>query len=65
MESGPAIFAAAAFALFGAGLLLWTADRVRRRLPVAAGAHPVVGPVLSVLFSAASLGGAFWCLGYV
>ncbi len=37
MESGPAIFAGMVFALFGAGLLVWTATRVRHGRPVAHG----------------------------
>ncbi|MBH5335732.1 hypothetical protein IHE55_13365 [Streptomyces pactum] len=65
MESGPAIFAAVVFALFGTGLLLWTAVRAGRRLPVAAGAHPVIGPALSTFFGAVALAGAVWCLAHV
>ncbi len=37
MESGPAIFAGAAFTLFGGALLLWTTVRVLHREPVALG----------------------------
>ncbi|WKX71760.1 hypothetical protein [Streptomyces sp. XD-27] len=65
MESGPAIFAGTAFMLFGLGLVLWTAVRVRLRRPVAEGAHPVTGPLLSLLIGAAALGGGIWCLGSV
>ncbi|WP_431043007.1 hypothetical protein ACQUSR_14655 [Streptomyces sp. P1-3] len=64
MESGPAIFAGTAFTLFGFSLLLWTAVRVRLRQPVAEGAHPVVGPFLSLLIGTAALGGGIWYLGY-
>ncbi|ORT59215.1 hypothetical protein [Streptomyces sp. CB03238] len=65
MESGPAIFAGAAFTLFGAGLLLWTGTRVLHRAPVAHG----VSPVAAITF-ATSLGTAFvvlgvWCFGRV
>ncbi|WP_055547163.1 hypothetical protein [Streptomyces sp. NBRC 110028] len=64
MESGPAIFAGAAFVLFGTALLLWTAVRLKLRAPVADGVSPVASAALSLLFAAASLGGGIWCLGY-
>ncbi|MDX6362498.1 MAG: hypothetical protein QOC85_1505, partial [Streptomyces sp.] len=54
MESGPAIFAGAVFALFGGGLLTWTAVRSRRREPVALG----VSPVASVMFATLAASGA-------
>ena len=38
MESGPEVFAGAAFALFGAGLLVWTGVCARTGAPVAEGA---------------------------
>lgn len=49
METGPAIFAAAVFLLFGAALLAWTGARVRHRAPVAEGVRPVVAVPLAVL----------------
>ena len=49
MESGPAIFAGTAFALFGAGLLLWTAARLRLRAPVAARVSPAASRGRSAL----------------
>ncbi|MGW7695579.1 hypothetical protein ACWGMA_43370 [Streptomyces asiaticus] len=64
MESGPAIFAGTAFVLFGAALLLWTAARLRQRVPVAHGVSPVASAVLSLFFGLAALGGGIWCLGY-
>ncbi|MBL1095153.1 hypothetical protein [Streptomyces coffeae] len=64
MESGPAIFAATAFMLFGSALLLWTVARLRLRQPVAHGVSPVASAALSLLFGIAALGGGIWCLGY-
>ncbi|MFI9580263.1 hypothetical protein ACIHCQ_00040 [Streptomyces sp. NPDC052236] len=61
MESGPAIFAGTAFALFGAGLLLWTGARVRHRAPVAHGVSPATGAAVSALFGALSLALGLWC----
>ncbi|MFE5851955.1 hypothetical protein ACFQ61_01845 [Streptomyces sp. NPDC056500] len=65
MESGPAIFAGAAFSLFGAGLLLWTAVRSTHRAPVAHGVHPGVAVALTVVFGAVSLALGVWCFGRV
>jgi hypothetical protein len=56
MESGPALFAGAIFTIFGTLLLLWTAARVRMRVPVAAGVHPVAAAVLATIFGTAALG---------
>ncbi|UGY92316.1 hypothetical protein [Streptomyces gobiensis] len=53
MESPPAVFTGAVCTLFGMALLLWTATRLRRGEPVAAGAHPIAAAVLSVLFGVA------------
>ncbi|MBN0048743.1 hypothetical protein JS756_32600 [Streptomyces actuosus] len=62
MESGPAIFAGVVFGLFGAGLLAWTAVRVRRRTPVALGVSPVASAALAGLVSVAALALGGWCL---
>lgn len=61
MESGPAIFAGVVFALFGGGLLVWTATRVRHREPVALGVNPVASATLATLASLASLALGAWC----
>lgn len=63
MESGPAIFAGTTFALFGAGLLVWTGARVRHRAPVAIGMRPAVSVTLATLAGTASLVLAAWCFG--
>ena len=63
MESGPAIFAGTAFALFGGALLLWTTVRVRHGAPVALGVAPRAAAVLSGLFGAAFLLLGIWCFG--
>ncbi|GAA3615755.1 hypothetical protein ACG5V6_03135 [Streptomyces chitinivorans] len=60
MESGPAVFAGAAFTLFGAGLLLWTSVRVRLREPVAEGAEQATAAVLASVFGAAFLAAGLW-----
>jgi hypothetical protein len=58
METGPAVFAGAAFLLFGAGLLLWTTVRVLHGTPVAQGVRPATA------VTAATLGGVvFVALG--
>ncbi|MGP3980501.1 hypothetical protein [Streptomyces sp. KR80] len=62
MESGPAIFAGAAFGLFGAALLLWTGARLRLRAPVAYGVSPVASAILATIFGAVSLFLGIWCL---
>ncbi|MDT0440169.1 MULTISPECIES: hypothetical protein [Streptomyces] len=61
MESGPAIFAGAVFALFGAALLVWTVVRVRHGLPVAEDVNPVASATLASLFSLTALVLAAWC----
>jgi hypothetical protein len=63
MESGPAIFAGTAFALCGAGLLLWTGARVLHRVPVANGVSPTTAAACSAIFGALSLALATWCFG--
>ncbi|MER5596781.1 hypothetical protein [Streptomyces sp. NPDC002265] len=65
MESGPAIFTGAVFALFGTGLLVWTATRVRRREPVALGVNPVASATLAALAGVAALVLAAWCIARV
>ncbi|MEV6329597.1 hypothetical protein [Streptomyces sp. NPDC051909] len=63
MESGPAIFAGAAFTLFGAALLLWTGVRVRQGEPVALGVAPRAAAVLAGLFGAVFVLLGIWCFG--
>ncbi|UQA94026.1 hypothetical protein [Streptomyces halobius] len=62
MESGPAAFAGAAFALFGAGLLLWTGIAVRTGAPVAEGASRPVGAMAAMLFGVLFLAAGCWLL---
>ncbi|MFC3573795.1 hypothetical protein ACFOZ0_11025 [Streptomyces yaanensis] len=61
MESGPAIFAGAVFALFGGGLLTWTATRLRRREPVAEDVSQVASAALASLAAVAALAAGVWC----
>ncbi|MER7947688.1 hypothetical protein ABTY59_09915 [Streptomyces sp. NPDC096079] len=61
MESGPAIFAGAAFTLFGGALLLWTAVRTLHREPVAHGVAPRTAVALTSLSGAAFLALGLWC----
>ncbi|GAA3840006.1 hypothetical protein [Streptomyces chiangmaiensis] len=61
MESGPAIFAGTVFALFGGGLLIWTATRLRGREPVAEGVSPVASAALASLAAVAALAAGVWC----
>ncbi|MCF6522587.1 hypothetical protein [Streptomyces sp. JJ36] len=61
-ENGPALFAGAAFAAFGAALLLWSSRRVLLRRPVAEGAHPVVAATVALAAGAVSLGTGLWLL---
>ncbi|QNP71143.1 hypothetical protein IAG44_17990 [Streptomyces roseirectus] len=62
MESGPAIFAGAVFALFGGALLVWTAVRARQRQPVAHGVRQGVSVTFATAVAVASLAVAGWCL---
>ncbi|MFD9329032.1 hypothetical protein [Streptomyces sp. NPDC060065] len=62
MESGPAIFAGAVFALFGGGLLAWTATRVRRGEPVAVGVNRVASATLASVAGVGALALATWCI---
>ncbi|MEU0118372.1 hypothetical protein ABZ137_32955 [Streptomyces bobili] len=61
MESGPAIFAGMTFALFGGGLLVWTAVRVRQRQPVAHGVSPVASATVTTLVAVTALAVGAWC----
>ncbi|MFD5257433.1 MULTISPECIES: hypothetical protein [Streptomyces] len=61
MESGPAIFVGMVFALFGGGLLVWTAVRVRQRQPVADGVSPVASATVATLAAVAALAVGAWC----
>ncbi|MGP4012972.1 hypothetical protein [Streptomyces sp. 4N124] len=61
MESGPAIFAGVVFALFGGGLLVWTAVRVRHREPVAHGVSPVASVTLATIAAVIALILGTWC----
>ncbi|MFI1658725.1 hypothetical protein ACH4ZU_28040 [Streptomyces sp. NPDC020472] len=63
MESGPAIFAGAAFTLFGGALLLWTTVRTLHREPVAYGVPPRAAVALTGLAGAAFLLLGAWCFG--
>ncbi|WP_137988547.1 hypothetical protein [Streptomyces vilmorinianum] len=63
MESGPAIFAGTAFALFGAALLLWTGVRVAHREPVAHGVDTRAAATLTTIFGIAFLLLGMWCFG--
>ncbi|MER5727387.1 hypothetical protein ABT084_03335 [Streptomyces sp. NPDC002138] len=63
MESGPAVFAAAVFLLFGAALLTWTGVRARRREPIADGVRQAVAVPVAVLAGGVSLAVGAWCLG--
>ncbi|GHG13791.1 hypothetical protein ACFV5J_03620 [Streptomyces zaomyceticus] len=63
MESGPAIFAGAAFTLFGGALLLWTTVRTMHREPVAYGVAPRTAIAVTGVFGAASLVLGVWCFG--
>ncbi|MEU5339371.1 MULTISPECIES: hypothetical protein [unclassified Streptomyces] len=61
MESGPAIFTGSVFALFGGGLLVWTAVRLRQRAPVAHGVHPVASAAVAAFAGTSALLLAVWC----
>lgn len=62
MESGPAIFAGTVFALFGGGLLTWTATRLHRREPVAEGVSHIASAALAGLAIVAAITAGAWCL---
>ncbi|OIJ69716.1 hypothetical protein [Streptomyces mangrovisoli] len=65
MESGPAIFTAMVFALFGAAMLAWVTVRVRQGQPVAAGVRPVASAGLAALAGAVSLVLGVWCFAHL
>ncbi len=65
MESGPAIFAGLVFALFGAGLLVWTTTRVRHGRPVAHGVSPVASATAASVAAVVALALGAWCLSHV
>lgn len=61
MESGPAIFTGAVFALFGAALLAWTVVRLRQGEPVAHGVNRVASATLASLVGAVAFVVGMWC----
>jgi hypothetical protein len=61
MESGPAIFAGTVFALFGGGLLAWTAVRLRQGEPVADGVNRVASATLASAAGTGALVLGMWC----
>ncbi|MEU3255565.1 hypothetical protein [Streptomyces sp. NPDC006997] len=61
MESGPAIFAGMVFALFGGGLLVWTAARARHREPVAHGVSPIASAAVASVAGVIALAVGAWC----
>ncbi|MEU3528601.1 hypothetical protein AB0E62_32930 [Streptomyces sp. NPDC038707] len=62
MESGPAVFAGTVFALFGAGLLVWTGARLRRREPVGLGVSRVASTAVAGLAGTLALALGGYCL---
>ncbi|MFD7662879.1 hypothetical protein [Streptomyces sp. NPDC059788] len=62
MESGPEAFAGVTFALFGAGLLVWTGVCARTGEPVADGVSRSTGTALALLFGLAFLATGCWLL---
>ncbi|WP_329174601.1 hypothetical protein OG754_18140 [Streptomyces decoyicus] len=62
MESGPEVFAGAAFALFGAGLLVWTGACARTGAPVAEGVSRPVATVTALLSGVVFLATGGWLL---
>ncbi|MFE0641272.1 hypothetical protein ACFW2Y_06615 [Streptomyces sp. NPDC058877] len=65
MESGPAIFAGAAFTLFGGALLLWTTVRSLHREPVVHGVAPGAAVALTSLAGSVFLLLGVWCFGRI
>ncbi|MGR6971855.1 hypothetical protein ACU639_20105 [Streptomyces cynarae] len=61
MESGPAIITGTVFALFGGGLLTWTATRLYRGEPVADGVSRIASATLASLAAVAALAAGAWC----
>ncbi|CAL9301553.1 hypothetical protein [Streptomyces sp. SudanB182_2057] len=62
MESGPAIFAGAVFALFGAGLLAWTGARLWRGEPVGLGVNRIASAALAGMAGTVALALGGYCL---
>ncbi|MFF8788594.1 hypothetical protein [Streptomyces sp. NPDC015125] len=62
METGPEAFAGAAFALFGAGLLVWTGVCVRTGAPVADGVSRPFAAVMALLSGVVFLATGCWLL---
>jgi hypothetical protein len=50
------------FALFGGGLLIWTAVRLRHGEPVAAGVNRVASATLASVAGVGALALGMWCL---
>lgn len=63
MDKGPAVFAGAAFGLFGAALLIWTAARVLHRRPVASGAGQVASATVASVFGLVFVALGLWFFG--
>lgn len=63
MESAPAVFAGTVFALFGAGLVLWTGARTAHRRPVVYGARPVTAAAVTGAAGLLCLALSAWCFG--
>ncbi|MDG9717453.1 hypothetical protein [Streptomyces sp. DH24] len=61
MESGPAIFSGIVFALFGSGLAVWTAARLRQRRPVVHGVNPVASATVASVAALLALAVGTWC----
>ncbi|MEU8681023.1 hypothetical protein [Streptomyces sp. NPDC048611] len=62
METGPEAFAGVVFALFGAGLLVWTGVCARTGAPVADGVSRPVAAVTTLLAGVAFLATGCWLL---
>ncbi|MFI7387475.1 hypothetical protein [Streptomyces sp. NPDC049813] len=65
MESAPAVFAGTVFALFGAGLVVWTGARTAHREPVAYGVRPVASAVVAGVSGVVCLALAAWCFSQI
>ncbi|MEV6533057.1 hypothetical protein AB0M86_26275 [Streptomyces sp. NPDC051639] len=61
MESGPAIFVGAVFALFGGALLAWTVVRLRQGEPIAVGVNRVASATVASVAGAGALALGMWC----
>ncbi|MFI1312625.1 hypothetical protein ACH4TS_21160 [Streptomyces albidoflavus] len=65
VEATPAAFAGAVFALFGLGLLVWTAVRARHRRPVYEGVAPGRSAAVAASVAVASLALGLWCFSRI